>query len=486
MIPSFRPLAGHKYRQPITRSCARLARGDSGAGRAMGADVCVVGAGCAGLAALKALAERDVSVIGYEQGSDVGGNWRYENDSGASAAYASLRTNVSRRRMEFRDFRMPPTFGDFPHHTHMIAYLEAYARRFDLRRRIRFATCVERLEPLGRDGWRVHLRGGETVRHRAVVVANGHHWDPRWPELPGQTTATLMHARAYRTPVPFGGRRVLVIGAGQSAVEIALEVSRVAARTLIAVRSGAHVLPRWIFGRPVDALDVDLVNRLPWAVLNRMLGLLVRRARRDDPAAHGFPAPAHRLLEHAPSVSSDLGAALRSGAIEVCPGVAALDGPCVRFTDATAATVDAIVCATGYRLSLPFLAPAIVAPCGTALPLYRRIVCPDVPGLYFIGLVDAPSGLLPIVERQSAWLADLLDGRLALPDPARMRAAVDAGERRSRQRFPGEPPHTIRCDPHAYMRVLARDRRRARLRALVPRRLMARRPSLTAVAARAR
>jgi dimethylaniline monooxygenase (N-oxide forming) len=442
----------------------------------------VIGAGGAGLAAMKALAARGIPFAGYEAGSDVGGTWRYDDGGESSAAYASLRTNVSRRRMQFRDLAIPREFGDYPHHTRMAAYLGAYATLFDLRRHVRFSTRVERAEPDGRDGWRVRLAGGDTVRHRALVVANGHHWDPCWPQLPGTTTAAVTHAHAYRTPAPFAGRRVLVIGAGQSAVEIALEVSGVAAETLISVRSGTHVLPRWLLGRPLDWLDGALLNRLPWPVLNGLLGALVRLTRGDDPAAHGFPRPRHRLLEEVPAVSSDLGAALRGGAVAVRPSVGAVDGDEVRFADGSRAAVDAIICATGYRPSFPFLAPTLLAPRGTALPLYRRIVPLDVPGLFFIGLVDAPSGLLPIVERQAAWLADLLEGRIVLPDRARMQAAVDAGERRSRARFPRQPPHTIRCDPHAYVRLLGRDRRRARLRAIVGR-VTRRRPGLAASAA---
>jgi cation diffusion facilitator CzcD-associated flavoprotein CzcO len=369
--------------------------------------------------------------------------------------------------MQFRELPMPRSFGDFPTHCEMTAYFERYARAFDLRRRVRFRTAVERVEPAGRDGWRLSLRGGQTVRHSAVVVANGHHWAPRWPELPGTTTAAVTHAHDYRTPAPFAERRVLVIGGGQSAVEIGVEVSRVAARTVLAVRSGTHFLPRRILGRPYDLLNGDLPNRLPWPLLNRVMRRMLRLTRYDDPASVGFPAPAHRLLDQIPAVSSELAPAIRRGAIAVRPAVASLDGAEVRFADGSTATVDAIVCATGYRVSFPFLSLAIVAPEGTALPLYRRIVPLDAPGLYFIGLVDAPSGLLPIVERQSAWLADVLEGRITMPDRARMLAAIDAGERRSRERFPDEPAHTIRCDPHAYMRVLARDLRRARLRAAV-------------------
>src|SRR5262249_38405004 len=163
--------------------------------------------------------------------------------------------------------------------------------------------------PRGDGSWHVTIAGGSTERYRAVVVASGHHWDPTWPDLPGTSSAGIIHARAYRTPDVFAGTRVLVIGSGQSAVEIATEVSRVAARTVMSVRHGAHVLPRRLLGSPFDRLDVDLVNRLPWPLLNWISEQLFRVAQKDDPGTHGFPRPAHRLLEQIPTVSSELGPA---------------------------------------------------------------------------------------------------------------------------------------------------------------------------------
>jgi dimethylaniline monooxygenase (N-oxide forming) len=423
--------------------------------------ICVIGAGCSGLAALKALRERELDAVCLEQGSDVAGNWRYENDSGLSGAYGSLRTNVSRAHMQYRCFPMPASVGDFPHHSAMAEYLAAFAQAFDLRRCIRFSTRVERVEPAAEGSWRVTVTGGPTERYRAVVVASGHHWDPIWPELDGATTARISHSHAYRTPDAFAGTRVLVIGSGQSAVEIATEIGRVAARTILSVRRGAHVIPRRLLGAPFDRLDVDLVNRLPWRMINWITEQLVRVGRRDDPADYGFRRPPHRLLEQIPTVSSDLGPALRSGALVVRPEVRRLDGARVEFVDGSVEAIDRIVCATGYRICLPFLSPSLVAAEGAALSLYRRIVPPDLPGLSFIGLVDAPAGLLPIVEQQSTWLAEVLTGRLRLPARAAMLAAIDAAEPRTRERFPLEPLHSIRCDPHAYVRLLAGDRRRA-------------------------
>jgi Flavin-binding monooxygenase-like len=424
--------------------------------------ICVIGAGGAGLAAVKTLGERNLSVVCYERGSNVGGNWRYENDSGLSAAYASLRCNVSRRRMQYRSLPMPASYGDFPRHTDMAAYFEAYADTFDLRRHIRFAASVERLEPLGHHRWRITLHDGRSAEYGAVVVANGHHWAPQWPQLAGASSTPLMHAHAYRTPEPFAGLRVLVIGAGQSAVEIATELSRVAARTMVSVRGGAYVIPRHLFGRPFDLLDIDLLNRLPWRFLNWLFAALVQVGGDGAIASYGPRGPAHRILEQVPVVSSDLVSALRGGAVVVRPAIDALDGAQVRFVDGAVDAVDAIICATGYRISLPFLSSAVFHADGVAVPLYRRIVAPNLSGLYFIGLVDAPGGLLPIVETQAAWLADVLQGIITLPETPAMWRAIDAAERRSRERFPLEPRHSIRCDPHAYVRLLVRDRRDAR------------------------
>ena len=235
--------------------------------------------------------DRRLPVTCYERGSNVGGNWRYENDSGMSAAYASLRCNVSRRRMEYRSLPMPASYGDFPRHSDMAAYFEVYADTFGLRRHIEFRTIVEKVEPVAQRRWRVTLDDGRAAEYGVVVVANGHHWAPQWPRLAGASAAEMIHAQAYRRPEPFAGKRVLVIGGGQSAVEIATEVSRCAARTMLSVRRGAYAIPRYVFGRPFDLFDVDLTNRLPWGVLNWVFAALVRVGAEGRIASYGSRAP---------------------------------------------------------------------------------------------------------------------------------------------------------------------------------------------------
>jgi SAM-dependent methyltransferase len=230
----------------------------------------------------------------------------------------------------------------------------------------------------------------------------------------------------------------------------------------MSVRAGVHVLPRSIGSTPYDADDVEPRNRLPWRVLNAIYRRRVERELGSPPAS--WPRPARRLLEGIPIVSSELLPAVHRGDILVKPAIAQLAGVRVRFADGSEEVIDRIVYATGYRTSLPFLPASLLSVEGRELPMYRRIVPPDLHGLFLAGFVDAPGGLLPVVEAQGQWIGAVLTGRLRLPAPARMWRALDRAERRTRQRFPGESARSIRCDPHAYRRLLRSDLRRAQLR----------------------
>lgn len=425
-------------------------------------DVAVIGAGSSGLAVMKALRAHGVDVEGVERGSDVGGLWRYENDNGLSGAYRSLRTNVSRSRMEYPSFAMPECYGDYPCHADMAAYLGAYADANALRQKIRFGTTVWRLEPAPDGGWWITFDDGSKRCYGAVVVATGLFWSPSFPTYAGSFDGAVSHSHDYRTPVPFAGSRVLVVGAGQSAAEIAVEVSAVAERTFLSVRRAVHVIPRWIGRRPYDAADVAPLNKLPWRPLNQVYRMRVSRALGPVPAS--WRVPSHRMLEGIPIVSSDLLPAIRRGDVLVKAAIDRLSGGRVRFVDGSEELVDRIVYATGYRIRLPFLSTLLVSAEGRRLPLYRRIVPPDLDGLFFAGFVDAPGGLLPLVEAQGQWIAAALTGALRIPPPEQMWSAIDRAERRSRQRFPQENPRSVRCDPHAYRRLLRSDLRRARWR----------------------
>ncbi|HWO49305.1 MAG TPA: NAD(P)-binding domain-containing protein, partial [Solirubrobacterales bacterium] len=201
---------------------------------------CLIGAGSSGIAAAKALHERGLPFDCYELSDRVGGNWVFQNKNGISSSYRSLHINTSRERMEYSDFPMPKSYPDFPHHTHIAEYFDAYVDHFGIRDRITFETRVERAEPRGDGGWDVTTDRHGTRAYDALIVANGHHWDPRWPEpaFPGVDAfaGRQMHSHEYVDTEGFEGKRVVVLGMGNSAMDIAVEVSLVTEATFLAAR----------------------------------------------------------------------------------------------------------------------------------------------------------------------------------------------------------------------------------------------------------
>lgn len=424
-------------------------------------EVCVIGAGASGLAACRSLVERGIPFDCYEKGSAIGGGWRYRNDTGVSAVYSSLRTNTSRKAMRVAALPMPRHFGHFPHHTQVLAWLESFVDHFGLRERIQLSREVTRVEPRPGGSWRVILDDDTEREYAAVVVANGHSWDARWPQVGGDFAGEQIHSRDYRTPEPFTAKRVAVVGFGSSAAEIASEVSRVADTTYLSVRRTAHVAPRNVGPIPFDHLDTRLASRLPWPLQRStaatLLRLLQGRLRR-----YGLPTPDHKLLHGQVTVSNDVLRLIRRGRIRPKPVIERLLGDRVRFADGSEEAVDRIIYATGYKVSFPFFPPELLATDGDDIPVYQRIVHPDLPGIYFVGLIDAFTGLFPVVEAQCEWIADVLDGVLELPAHEDMWAAIETEADRLATRYSDSKRYTRMRARHPYLKALARERGQAR------------------------
>jgi cation diffusion facilitator CzcD-associated flavoprotein CzcO len=423
-------------------------------------NACVIGAGVSGIAAAKALHEKGVPFDGFEKGSGVGGLWRYGNDNGLSGIYASLHTNTSKRLTEFTDFPMPDDYPDYPHHVQMLRYFEGYVDRFGFRDRFRFRTEVSRVERSA-DGaaWDVTLNGSERRRYDAVVVANGHHWDPRRPEFPGAFRGLRLHAHDYRTPEGFEGRRVLVVGIGNSAIDIACDLSGVASATFLSTRRGAYVFPKRLLGRPVDRWGAGPTSYLPLRVQGWLVGALIR-LQEGALESYGLPRPAHRIDQAHPSVTDRLFGLLRAGKVQVRPDVKELCGERVRFVDGREEAVDAIVFATGYHVRLPFFPEGFVDPSG----LYLNVVAPERPNLFFIGLIQPLQGPIPrTAQVQSEWVAGILKGEVRLPEPGVMAEQIERA-RAFRSRLVAVPRHSLEVNYYPYLRELRRVMKAGRTR----------------------
>jgi cation diffusion facilitator CzcD-associated flavoprotein CzcO len=429
---------------------------------------CIIGAGSSGIASCQVLHARGVPFDCFEAGSAVGGNWRYDNDNGMSAAYRSLHAKSSRRGMQYAAFPMPDSYPDYLSHGTIAKYLDDFVDNFGFRGKIQFRTEVTRAEPTPGGGWDVTVRHRDTGakrtrRYSAVLVANGHHWDPRYPEpaFPGTGTFTgqQLHSHDYRTPAPFAGKRVLVLGIGNSACDIATECAQVAARTLLAMRRGAHIVPKYLLGVPVDHLTLARWGSMvpPW--LQRTAVALLVRIAQGPVTGHGLPKPDHQLLRAHPTVSDSLLGRLDRGDIAVKPDIDRFDGDHVCFTDGSTEVVDSVIYCTGYKISFPFLDPAMAGAGDNEIPLYRRVVALKPPGLYFIGLVQPIGAIMPIAEVQSQWVADLLQGRATLPPEPEMSREIAAYRAATARRYVRSARHTIQVDFLPYQREIRKERR---------------------------
>ena len=444
-------------------------------GRSAQPSVCIIGAGSSGITAAHALQARGVAFDWFEAGSTIGGNWRYGNDNGMSSAYESLHINTSRQLMEYAAYPMSESLPDYPDHRQIAQYFDDYVDHFGLRDRVTFRTEVTKVEPLADsdDRWAVTFRGrdgGEpqTRTYRDVVVANGHHWDPRWPEpsFPGAETfpGEQLHAHYYRTPTPLSGKRVLVLGIGNSACDIAVESSRVASTTDLAMRRGAHILPKYMFGVPTDHLTDSPLARGPLKLQQWSMAAMLRLAQ-GKVTDYGLPEPDHPVLHAHPTVSQDLLNRLGHGDITVRPNIDRFEGSKVFFTDGTAGEYDVVVYCTGYKVSFPFLDEEVVEVEDNHVGLYRRVVHPERPGLYFIGLIQPLGAIMPLAEAQSEWVGDLVTGVGALPPGEEMRRQVAAYDEELRKRYVASKRHTMEVDFRAYRVEIERERRRSRKRA---------------------
>ncbi|HEV2923947.1 MAG TPA: NAD(P)-binding domain-containing protein [Solirubrobacteraceae bacterium] len=434
---------------------------------------CVIGAGSSGIAAAKGLHERGIPFDCFEKSDRVGGNWVYGNKNGMSAAYRDLFINTSRPRMEYTDYPMPESYPDFPHHTHIAAYFDKYVDHFGFREKITFETGVERAFRNANGVWSVRLDTGETRQYDALLVANGHHWNPRWPEPSfagaDSFTGMQMHAHSYRENSIFAGKRAVILGMGNSAMDIAVECSYVAERTYLSARGGVWIIPKYVFGKPVDQMRND--PRVPFKVRQRFIQALIR-SYAGPPERYGLPKPNHRFGEAHPTISGRILDRIQHGTITPKPNIDSFEGSRVKFLDGSAVEADVVVYCTGYKITFPFFDEDLVSAPDNRIELFWRVFHPEIPNLFFVGLLQPLGAIMPLAEAQGAWVGDYLLGDYELPDPARVRADIRADQAAMRARYVASKRHTIQVDFDDYRHALAKERRegaaRARAKGFLP------------------
>ncbi|WP_448853410.1 flavin-containing monooxygenase [Corynebacterium frankenforstense] len=442
---------------------------------------CVIGAGSVGLACAKNLYLAGVPFDCFEKGSRIGGNWLIDNPNGVSACYDHLEINTSVRRMAFSDFPMPADYPPYARHDQVAAYFDDYAEHFGLLPLITFDTEVTSVEPVapgdqggdaagemrGTGRWRVTTRGpgGEVTRdYDAVIVCNGHHWDPRLPDpaYPGQDefAGEQIHAHSYRDASQLADRDVVVVGAGNSALDISSAAARTANSATISQRRGQWVIPKYTAGIASDLIAVP--GWAPW-LLNRIrLRVSSWTVRGLD--KWGLPRPAHAPSQSHPVQSEEIRAALDSGKLTPKGAIERFDAEHVHFKDGTSVRADLVVWATGYKTTFPFLDESLVNARDNDLPLWKRAVRPDLPGLYFVGLLQPIGAVMPLAEAQAEWITEILAGDYAFPARAEIEASMRRDHERNKSRFYDSARHTMEVDFDSFLFDLARERRRGRRR----------------------
>lgn len=413
----------------------------------------VIGAGISGLTSSKMLNDYGIPYTTFETSDRIGGNWAFGNPNGHSSAYRSLHIDTSKHRLSFRDYPMPDEYPDFPHHAQIKAYLDGYADAFGLRENIEFENGVVHAERLPGGGWEILDQAGDTRRFDLLVVGNGHHWDPRFADFPGEFTGVSIHSHHYidpKDPLDLTGKRILIVGLGNSAADIAVELSSKSLQNevTLSTRSSAWIVPKYTYGLPADKYFVTSPHiPLKW---QRWMIQKMQFMTGSNPELYGLPKPNHKFFEAHPTQSVELPLRLGSGDITPKGNVARLDGETVHFEDGTSSDFDVIVYATGYNITFPFFDPEFISAPDNRIGLYKRMFKPGIDDLVFVGFAQATPTLFPFVESQARLVGAYAAGHYRLPSVAEMERVIIADQELYTGHVLDRPRHTQQLDYFVY------------------------------------
>lgn len=381
--------------------------------------VCVIGAGPSGITAVKNLLDEGLDVVCYDFNNEVGGNWIYSEVESHSSVFETTHIISSKTLSQYEDF----TFDDFeagipdyPSHDQLRRYFQAYAKHFDLYRVIQFNTLVPHCERLTDGNWEVTIQKegkSSTEIFSDLVVCNGHHWKPRHPNYPGEFTGEYLHSHQFKKAAPFAGKRILVIGGGNSACDVAVETSRVAEKTTISMRRGYRIIPKFLFGKPSDVVAGEL-NFLP-RKLKYLLSEMTVGIMQGSNELYGLQKPTQRVSETHPTVNDELLYKLRHGKVYPKVDIERFDGKTIHFKDGSSEEFEVVIACTGFILTHPFFDEDFINYSEGDVPLYLKMMHEKHPNLYFIGMFQPLGCIWPGSELQSKIAAREIAGKWKRP-----------------------------------------------------------------------
>lgn len=439
---------------------------------ATGKRVAVIGAGASGICAAKVLKDYGFDVTVFEMGSNIGGMWCYRNDSGLSSAYRTLHINTSKSVTQFSDFPFDDDVQSFPDHVDMHRYLDKYAAHFGVTQLVRFNTPVEAVEPITGDSsealglapkWQVRTGGAEAEIFDSVVVATGHLHVPRHVSLfQDEFQGEYLHSHYYDEPEDYVGKRVCVVGVGNSACDIASDLCVTSKRCVIVARSGVMILPKLIFGKPFTDLSMRLQRPwIPYGVRRRLIQMMTWLVH-GDMQQLGFKKPDKRV--HTTS-NGTIVTDIAYRRITVKQGIEQIRGKRIFFADGSDDEFDVLIGATGYTTDLSFIAGGVVEQDDNQIDLFQRIVPPASPGLYLLGYFNTDTALNYIFEHQAHWIAAVETGEAVLPDKDAMDKAVRERRQWVSNMYRGSPRHHLEEESVPYLQALQQSLKSMKQRA---------------------
>ena len=424
---------------------------------------CIIGAGPCGLTTIRNFKRFGVDdFVCHEALDDIGGLWAYSEDPDRPSVYDSAHIISSRRTSGFRDFPMPQDYPDYPSHRQIRAYFGAYADEFDLRHHIRLNSRIENAQRMENGVWRLTVEDSEGTHEETadnLIVASGHHRVPHTPDLDGDFTGRQLHSAEYRTIRGYDGARVLVVGAGNSACDIAAALSRVSDHVSLSIRTPQYIIPKVVLGRPID-VQYSKLQRYPRFIREAVLRYGVKLTI-GPYGRYRLPQPEGSVLSTHPTLNSDILEQLVHGRVTVRRAVVSVSGKTVRFADGASDEFDTIVWATGYKTKFPFFEGGLSDWSDkTRLPLLMKMIPADTDNLFYVGLIQPLGCIWRLADLQAELVAHAITG--TWKRPANIGELIEREHEEDSRRYRQTVRHAVEVDYHDFGRRLLQEIARAR------------------------